>query len=109
MPAKKRSRLSKSVSDVKLSLGDVIFIVQYWHQRDEAWGQMVTEEELVAAEIGIQMRRKMLRTWAIFDMILTPGHFKLEPGERGIGVPRNTKRVWSRSVSKPRQLALPSE
>lgn len=76
---------------------DVTFIIQYWHQRDRAWGRMVTEEELIAARIGIQMRRKMLRTWGTFDMILTPGHFDMEPGDDGIGAPKkNRRRVSSR-------------
>jgi len=90
-PRQKRT-FRKRPKELRLSVPEIIFIMQYWHQRDRAWGRMVTERELVAADIGIRMRRKMLAVWSTFDSILTPGHFALEPGDIGIGAPRAKSR-----------------
>ena len=92
----RRKRRAKAPFDEKFTIGEILFIIQYWHQRDWAWGRMMTEEELVASDVGVRLRRKMLKTRGHFDTMLTPGHFYLEPGEHGIGAPKRSYKPVSR-------------
>ena len=87
--------------DITFSMGDIIFVLQYWHQRDRRRGPELTEAEIEGSKIGKRLGQKMLKTWGYWKEILQPGHFALAPGEIGLDPGPRSLRVKARVLDAP--------